>query len=130
MLKTYLAVMLGGAVGTGLRMWLSNFVAARWSDSFPMGTLVVNVLGCLVIGAFAALTAHDGAVPISPLGRQVVVIGILGGFTTFSAFGLQTFELLARGDWRSGGMNAALSLVLCITAVWLGHLAVGALHQR
>lgn len=130
MLKTYLAVMLGGAVGTGLRMWLSTFVAIRFGEAFPIGTLVVNVLGCFVIGAFASMTGPDGLFLTSHLTRQIVVIGVLGGFTTFSSFGLQTYHLLSHGDWWRAGLNAGLSLLLCVAAVGLGHLAVSFFQQR
>ncbi len=130
MLKTYLAVMLGGAAGTGLRMWLSGLLATRYGETFPIGTLVVNVVGCFVIGAFAGLTGPDGLFFTSPLTRQVVTIGVLGGFTTFSSFGLQTFSLIADGDWLRAGLNAILSLVLCIVAVWVGHIVAAAFNQR
>jgi len=130
MLKTYLAVMFGGAVGTGLRMWLSSFLAARYGETFPLGTLVVNVVGCFVIGGFAALTGPEGLFFTSPLARQVVTIGVLGGFTTFSSFGLQTFNLLADGEWWRGGLNAMLSVGLCLLAVWLGHMIGTAFNQR
>lgn len=130
MLKTYLAVMLGGAAGTGLRMWLSTYVAIRFGDAFPIATLVVNVLGCFVIGGFAALTGPDGLFLTSHLTRQVVVIGVLGGFTTFSSFGLQTYDLLVRGEWLRGGLNAGLSVILCVAAIGLGHLAVTFFQQR
>ena len=129
MLKTYLVVMAGGALGTGVRMALSNAIAARWGETFPVGTLVVNVTGCFVIGLFAALTGPDGMFLTSPLVRQGVMIGVLGGYTTFSAFGLQTFALITEGDWLRAGINAALSLVLCLLAVWAGH-AVAAAFQR
>lgn len=130
MLKTYLAVMLGGAAGTGLRMWLSGICDAKYGETFPVGTLVVNVVGCFVIGAFASLAGPEGTVMTSPLTRQIVTIGVLGGFTTFSSFGLQTFNLMANGDWLRAGLNAMLSLVLCLAAVWMGHVAAGVVGQR
>ena len=130
MLKTYLAVMFGGAMGTGLRMWLSGVLAARYGETFPVGTLVVNVVGCFVIGAFAGITGPEGMFLTSPLTRQIVTIGVLGGFTTFSSFGMQTFSLVSDGDWLRAGMNVILSLVLCLIAVWLGHIAASAFNQR
>jgi CrcB protein len=130
MLKTYLVVMLGGAAGTGLRMWLSGIFDSKYGDAFPVGTLVVNVLGCFVIGTFAALTGPEGLFTTAPLTRQMVTIGVLGGFTTFSSFGLQTFNLIAGGDWLRACLNAALSLVLCLLAVWIGHVTAGALSHR
>lgn len=130
MLKTYLAIMLGGAIGTGLRMALSGWLAAKYGETFPVGTLVVNVTGCFVIGMFAALTGPDGLFFMSPLTRQVVMIGVLGGYTTFSSFGLQTFNLFQDGEWLRAGVNAVLSLGLCLLAVWLGHLASTIFNQR
>ncbi len=98
MLKTYIAVMCGGAAGTALRMWLSNFLAGRYGETFPVGTLAVNVIGSLVIGVFAELTGPNGLIFTAPLTRQVVMIGVLGGFTTFSSFSLQTLKSVCR--WR------------------------------
>ena len=129
MLKTYLAVMLGGAAGTGLRMWLAGVLTARYGEHFPVGVLVVNVLGSFVIGLFAALTGPEGAAPAPLLLRQVVMIGVLGGFTTFSSFSLQTLGLLSSGEWTRALMNIALSFALCLAAVWLGHVLAVALKQ-
>jgi CrcB protein len=130
MVKTYLAVMLGGAVGTGLRMALSALFATKYGETFPVGTIVVNVSGCFIIGAFAALIGPDGFFTPSPLVRQVVMVGVLGGYTTFSAFGLQTFSLFQQGDWFRAGANVILSLVLCLVAVWAGHAAAAIFQQR
>jgi fluoride exporter len=130
MLKTYLAVMGGGALGTALRMWLTGLLAARYGETFPVGTLAANVAGSFVIGIFAALTGPDGVFLTSPLTRQVVMIGVLGGFTTFSAFSLQTLHLLNNGAWLRAGCNIVLSVVLCLAAVWLGHLAGNIFNQR
>ncbi len=122
MLKSYIAVMLGGALGSALRMWMSLLVAVRFGETFPTGTLVVNVSGCFAIGIFAALTGPDGMLLVSPIVRQGVMVGVLGGFTTFSSFGLQTLELLQSGDWLRAGLNIGLSVFLCLLAVWLGHV--------
>jgi CrcB protein len=130
MLKTYFAVMLGGAFGTGLRLWLSGVLAGRYGEGFPVGTLVVNVLGSFVIGLFVALSGPGGLFLASPLTRQVVMIGVLGGFTTFSSFSLQTMNLLGAGEWLRAGLNIFLSVALCLLAVWLGHLVVASVHQR
>lgn len=128
MLKTYLAVMFGGAIGTGLRMVLSNWFAGKFGESFPVGTLFINVSGCFVIGIFAALTSPEGPIFTSPLLRQMVMVGVLGGYTTFSSFGLQTLYLAQNGEWLRATGNTVLSLVLCLVAVWLGH-AAAALYQ-
>src|SRR5471032_2998128 len=98
LLKTYCAVMLGGAFGTALRFGLSNWFAANYGETFPVGTIVVNVTGCFVIGLFAALTGPDGIFLASSLTRHVVMIGVLGGYTTFSSFRLQTLNLMRGGE--------------------------------
>src|SRR5436190_1895161 len=88
--KTYCAVMAGGAIGTAMRMAISNWVGHRLGETFPLGTIVVNVTGCFIIGFFATVTGPDGMLLASPLTRQAVMIGMLGGYTTFSSFSLQT----------------------------------------
>ncbi len=125
MLKTYLAVMLGGALGTGFRMALVTFVGTRFGATFPLGTLVVNVVGSAIIGFVAALTEGGAA----PLARQFVIVGVLGGFTTFSSFSLQTLNLFQDGQWLHAALNVAGSVLLCLVAVWLGHLAASALRS-
>ena len=130
MLKTYLAVMGGGAVGTGLRMWLSGLLAGKYGETFPVGTLVVNVIGSFIISFFAGLVGPDGPLLASSLVRQVVMVGVLGGFTTFSSFSFQTLNLLHDGQWARAFANVVLSVALCLFAVWLGHVAAQALHQR
>ena len=117
---TYLWIMLGGALGTGARYWASGLVAERFGEIFPLGTLLVNVTGSFVIGFFAALTDPSGTFLVAPRVRQFVMIGILGGYTTFSSFSLQTLELAREGDWLKAGLNSVLSLVCCLIAVWLG----------
>jgi len=128
--KTYLAVMAGGALGTGLRLFLSGLLAAKYGETFPIGTLAVNVAGSFVIGIFVALTGPEGAFLVTPLSRQFVTIGVIGGFTTFSSFSLQTFNLLGDGEWLRGGLNVLLSVVLCLLGVWLGHGLGASINQR
>ena len=128
--KTYLAVMLGGALGSALRMWLNVQVASPAASAFPLGTLIVNVLGCLGIGAFAAWLETSGAASASPLLRAFVMIGLLGGFTTFSSFSLQTWDLLRAGETARAGLNVLLSVVLCLGATWFGYAVVRALSTR
>lgn len=122
MLKGYLAVMVVGAFGCAARMWLSNFLAEKYGPAFPVGTLAVNVLGCFIIGVFAGISRPDGGVLIHPVIRQAVMIGFLGGFTTFSSFGLQTIELLSDGELGFAVLNIVLSVVLCLAAVWIGQV--------
>ena len=130
LLKTYLGVMLGGAVGTALRFGLSNWFANHYGETFPWGTIVVNVTGCFVIGLFAALTGPDGVFLASPLTRQVVMIGVLGGYTTFSSFSLQTLHLFSGGEWLRAGWNVLVSVIFCLAAVWLGQMVATLINQR
>ncbi len=125
MWQTYAAIMTGGAVGVGARFFLADLVAKQFGQDFPWGTLFVNVTGCLIIGVFAGLTGPDGAWPTSPLVRQVVAIGVLGGFTTFSSFSLQTIGLLSNGHLVPALVNVLLSVLVCLTATWLGLLLAG-----
>ncbi len=129
-IQSYLVVMLGGALGSAARLGLASLLAMRYGEAFPIGTLVVNVLGCFVIGLYGGLTGPTGAIPASLLSRQFVMIGILGGFTTFSSFGLQTYDLLTHGQWVRGGLYVFLSVVVCLLAVWLGAAIAGAFNQR
>ena len=122
MLKAYLAVMIVGAFGCAARMWLSDLLAEKYGPAFPIGTLVVNVLGCFIIGVFAGITRADGGLLVHPVIRQAVMIGFLGGFTTFSSFGLQTMALLNDGEWGYATLNIVLSVALCLAAVWIGQI--------
>jgi CrcB protein len=122
MLKAYLAVMIVGAFGCAARMWLSGLLAEKYGPAFPIGTLVVNVLGCFIIGVFAGITRADGGILVHPVIRQAVMIGFLGGFTTFSSFGLQTISLLNDGEWGYAALNIILSVGLCLVAVWVGQI--------
>ena len=116
-LGAYLVIGVGSGLGGWLRYVCDLFGAALSATSFPWATIGVNILGSFVIGLFAALTGPDGRIFIGSLPRQFVMIGICGGYTTFSAFSLQTLDLLHSGRAAAAGANAALSLVLCLTAV-------------
>ena len=119
----YLWIALGGALGSVTRYWFSGFVAERYGETFPLGTLLINILGSLAIGFFATLTDPEGRFLASPTFRRFFMVGICGGFTTFSSFSLQTLNLAREGQWFGAGLNAVLSLVCCLLAVWLGHVA-------
>lgn len=119
----YFWVALGSAIGGVGRYWLSGWIARRFGEFFPVGTLVVNVTGSFLIGVVAGLSDPDGHFLINPSGRQFLMAGILGGYTTFSSFSLQTLSLARNGEWFYAVANAALSLFLCLLAVWLGHIA-------
>lgn len=119
---------LGGALGGVGRYWLNGVVSARF-ETFPAGTLLVNLLGSFVIGLFGALTQPEG--PLSPRGRafttEFFMIGLCGGFTTFSSFSLQTLNLLRDREWFYAGANVLLSVFGCLVATWLGYLLGAAL---
>jgi len=118
----YIAVMIIGAFGCAGRMWLSTFFSEKYGPTFPVGTLAVNISGCLLIGLFAAITRPDGGLLVHPIVRQAVMIGFLGGYTTFSSFGLQTVALLNDGEVWYATLNVVLSVVLCLLAVWIGQI--------
>ncbi len=127
---SYLVVMAGGALGSAARMWISLWCALKFGESFPVGTLVVNAVGCFVIGVFSALTGPDGLILTSPLVRQFVMLGVLGGFTTFSSFGLQTISLMNDGEWLYAILNVTLSVIVCLAFVWFGIQLVTLITQR
>ena len=116
-----LLIALGGAVGSIGRYLLGGWVQrlAPGGGTFPIGTLAVNALGCLLIGILAA--AFAGPHLVRDETRLLLMVGILGGFTTFSTFGLETFELINEGDFARAALNIALSLIVCLAAVWIGY---------
>jgi fluoride exporter len=122
---SYLWIALGGALGTTARYWLSGVVARSIGETFPWGTLVINVTGSFVIGFFGALTGPDGRVFVGSTARQFVMIGMCGGYTTFSSFSLQTLNLMNDGEWLGAGANIGLSVLLCMFAVWVGVVLAG-----
>ena len=122
---TYLWVAAGSALGGMARYWCSGFVAERAGEAFPWGTLIINVLGSFVIGLFGGLTGPDGRFLVSPDVRIFVMVGLCGGYTTFSSFSLQTLTLMQDGEWARAGANVVLSVVLCLLAVWLGVAVAG-----
>ena len=121
-------VFLGSGLG-GLARWgLSGLVAERFGQTFPWGTLVVNVSGSFLIGLFATLTGPEGRL-FAPAGlRTFFMLGLCGGYTTFSSFSLQTLNLAEDGEWFRAGANVVLSVVLCLAGVWLGHALAQAVN--
>jgi CrcB protein len=126
----YLWIAIGGALGSVARFWISGLVAEKYVHAFPWNTLVVNVTGSLVIGVFGALTEPEGRWLASPGVRQFFMVGICGGYTTFSSFSLQTLSLLREREWLYATGNAVLSVLLCMIAVWLGYLLGEILNMR
>src|SRR5258707_10687351 len=127
-MANYLWIALGGALGTVARYWFSGFVARIIGETFPWGTLLVNVSGSFIIGFFATLTGPDGRMFVGSTARQFVMVGLCGGYTTFSSFSLQTLNLLDDGEWLRAGGNIVLSVALCLIAVWLGQVLAVSLN--
>jgi crcB protein len=127
---SYILVMLGGALGTGARFWMSGFIAERGGEFFPLGTLVVNVSGSFFVGFFAAFMGSEGPVLVSLRFRQFFMLGMCGGYTTFSSFSLQTLDLARDGDWVKALLNTGLSFGCCLAAVWLGRILALALLPK
>ncbi len=122
----YLWIGIGSALGGIARYWCSGIAARLFGETFPWGTLIINVVGSLIIGFFATLTGPDGRLLVGSTVRQFVMVGLCGGYTTFSSFSLQTLNLANNGDWLQAVGNIGLSLMLCLVAVWTGHaIAVG-----
>jgi len=126
---TYLWIAIGSALGGVGRYWCSGLIAERFGETFPWGTLTVNVVGSAIIGFIATLTGPDGRMFVPSEARQFVMIGILGGFTTFSSFSLQTLTLSMEGEWVYAAGYIVLSLLLCLVGVWLGHSGAVSLNQ-
>ena len=122
-------IALGSALGGALRYWCSGLVARWFGETFPWGTMVVNVAGSLLIGLFATLSGSDGRLFVGTSARQFVMLGLLGGFTTFSSFSLQTLALAQNGEWVRAATNIAGSVLLCLMDVWLGHALAVAIDR-
>jgi CrcB protein len=122
-------VALGGALGTVGRYALSYVVSSHFGETFPWGTLIINVTGSFAIGFFGTLTDSDGVLLVGPEFRNFFMIGICGGYTTFSSFSLQTLRLVQDGQWFGAGANVIGSNVGCLVAVWLGHVCAAALRR-
>ena len=127
-MATYFWIALGSALGGMARYACSNLAVMWFGPTFPWGTLIINVLGSFVIGFFATLTGPDGRLLVSGDTRQFVMVGLCGGYTTFSSFSMQTLTLAQGGDFLRAGLNIGGSVVLCLVSVWLGYAAAAALN--
>ena len=127
---TYLWIALGGALGSMARFWMSGAIAARFDGKFPWGTLFVNITGSLLIGIFAAMSETGGRLAGAVTLQRFLVVGICGGYTTFSAFSVQTLDLMRAGNWPAVAGNVLGSVLLCLAAVWFGHWLGGAISGR
>jgi fluoride exporter len=119
----YFWVAIGGAIGSMARHWSTAVGNVLFGAAFPWGTLLINIIGSFVIGFFFAITGPDGGFDAPLSARLFVMTGICGGYTTFSAFSLQTLTMFQDGAWLRGGGYVIASVVLCLIAVWLGHAA-------
>ncbi len=122
-------IFLGSGLG-GLARWgASGFVASRLGETFPWGTLTVNLSGSLLIGFVATLTGPEGRWLAPAAFREFFMLGLLGGYTTFSSFSLQTLNLAREGEWARAAANVLLSVALCLVGVWLGHVGAAAFNK-
>ena len=112
-MAAYLWIAVGSALGGVARYWCSGVAARFMGETFPWGTIIVNIVGSFIIGFFATITGPDGRIFADTLTR------LLGGYTTFSSFSLQTLNLVQDGEWWLAGANVVLSVVACLVAVWL-----------
>lgn len=121
-MSSYFWVALGSALG-GLARYALTKWTLPWSEAMPWGTVLINVIGCFIIGFFGTYTLASGRHATAESMRLFVMVGICGGFTTFSSYSLQTFDLLREGAWGRALLNVMLSVTLCLVAVGAGHLA-------
>jgi CrcB protein len=124
---TYVYVALGGGLGSMARFWMAGAMARLTGPLFPWGTILINVLGSFAIGAFASAVVVHQRIELPADARVFVMVGLCGGFTTFSSFSLQTLDLARGGRMDLALANAALSLAACLAAVAAGHYGAAAL---
>jgi CrcB protein len=122
-MQIYFWIAVGSAIGGMARYFCSGAAAQVFGETFPWGTLIVNVLGSLIIGFVATLTGPDGRLFVSTTVRQFIMLGLCGGFTTFSSFSLQTLNLMNDGQWLYAALNVGASVIVCLLSVWVGHMA-------
>jgi CrcB protein len=120
---TWAMVLLGGALGSGLRYGVALALPPRGEAAFPVATLTVNLVGCLLIGLLATLLHESAQLP--PAARMGLIVGVLGGFTTFSSFGLESLRLLQAGHWGAAALYIGLSNIAGLLAVWIGTKGAG-----
>jgi CrcB protein len=126
---SYISVALGSVFGGVARYLVSVLFVSQLGDGFPWSTLFVNVTGSFIIGFYSALTGPDGRLLASPRQRQFVMVGICGGYTTFSAFSLETLRLVQSGNVHAASLNLGISVVGWLTAVWIGHALATRLNR-
>ncbi len=116
---TCIIVMIGGAIGTLARYVVSTVMLSR---DLPWGTIAINISGSFLIGLIGTLTLSTGKYPLPESARLFLMVGFCGGYTTFSAFSLQTLDLLRAGSPGRAAVNIGISVILCVTAVAAGYL--------
>jgi fluoride exporter len=126
---SYISVALGSIVGAVARFLVSVLFVSQFGDGFPWGTLFVNVTGSFIIGFYAALTGPDGRLFVSARQRLFVMVGICGGYTTFSAFSLETLRFVQSGNAHTALIYLLVSAVTWIASVWLGHALAARLNR-
>jgi CrcB protein len=132
LLMQYIVIGLGGALGSMLRFGLGSLIDSnvqKTGQIFPWGTVIVNITGCFVIGFIFTISSSEGRIILGSLTRNFILIGILGGYTTFSSFSLQTLTLALSGQRWEALANVLVSVVLCLVGVWLGAMLAGSLNQ-
>ena len=127
-MASYFWIAIGSALGGMARYWCSGIAARLIGETFPWGTMIVNIVGSFIIGFFATLTGPDGRIFADTLTRQFVMIGFCGGYTTFSSFSLQTLALVQDGEWLLASANIALSVIACLLAVWAGYALAASIN--
>jgi CrcB protein len=127
---SYVLIALGSALGGMARHWVTTLLSGRLASQFPWGTVLVNVSGSLLIGSIAALLEPGSRFSGVRQMREFAMVGLLGGYTTFSAFSLQTLQLLRAEKWWLAGANVAGSVAACLLAVAFGYLAVRSMQQQ
>jgi CrcB protein len=120
----YFWVAIGGALGSMGRYWMDGVVSNKFGTSFPWGVLFINIGGSFLIGIIGALASPEGRLDSQSrvFATQFLMIGICGGYTTFSSFSLRTLRFLQEGQWLYAGAYIISSVILCLIAVWLGYL--------
>lgn len=118
-MNNFLLIFLGSGVGGMLRYGVSNCIHMILSRDFPYGTMIVNITGCFLMGVLFILTTDRFGAESTSL-RALLLIGLLGGYTTYSSFSIETMLLLINGRFFSGIMNIFLTTTLCLIATWLG----------
>ncbi len=115
-MNIWLAIFIGGGLGSLSRFGVTKLVLSQWAGKFPMGTLAANILSCIVMGLVMGMFAHKIT---SPELRALILVGFCGGFSTFSTFSLETFQLMETGHYYVALANVLISIFTCVLVLWL-----------